>query len=300
MSTQTTSRFRTSGGDVAYIDVGEGPAVVLLHTYPLWSLQWRHLTPQLASRFRVIVPDLLGAGESAKPLDAPLDIRAQAGYVRELLAHLAVERYAVIGHGVGGGVAQLLALDGDQVDAMVLMDPITFGGRQVLLGGATAGAPTATIRAVFDAGLGQRDRVGDELIAEYAHPYVADPVSLARLMDGLDGDGLEGRAEDFGRIAFPVMILWGEDDPVLPVSLADALNEAIGSSTLALFPGCGHYLPEEAPETLGPMVFEYLRAMYLKAPHGHDAKEGIVMLQLERRPPWVDLEEDERDDWFDV
>ena len=47
------------------------------------------------------------------------------------------------------------------------------------------------------------------------------------------------------------------------------------------------------------MIAEYLRARYAHAPHGHDDPiDGIVMLQLERRPPWVDLEEDERDDWF--
>ena len=49
------------------------------------------------------------------------------------------------------------------------------------------------------------------------------------------------------------------------------------------------------------MILEYLRARYLRAPHGHDhAHDGIVRIQLERRPPWVDLEEDERDEWFEV
>ena len=72
------------------------------------------------------------------------------------------------------------------------------------------------------------------------------------------------------------------------------------SSTLGLLPGCGHFLVEEAADTLGPMISEYLRARYAHAPHGHgDPNAGIVMLQLERRPPWADLEEYERDEWFD-
>ena len=71
------------------------------------------------------------------------------------------------------------------------------------------------------------------------------------------------------------------------------------SSTLGLLPGCGHFLVDEAPDTIGPMIAEYLRARYAHAPHGHgDPHAGVVMLQLERRPPWVDLEEDERDEWF--
>jgi pimeloyl-ACP methyl ester carboxylesterase len=116
----------------------------------------------------------------------------------------------------------------------------------------------------------------------------------------LDAPRAEGVAdEDLAAFDFPVLLLWGEDDDEVPVAVAEELNDAIPTSTLGLVPGCGHELPAEAAPTIGPMIFEYLRARYLKTPHGHDhAHEGIVRIQLERRPPWVDLEEDERDEWF--
>ena len=98
---------------------------------------------------------------------------------------------------------------------------------------------------------------------------------------------LEGRG--LAEWEFPVLILGGEDDPLVPVDTLEALNEAIPSSTLGLLPGCGHDLLIDAPDTVLPMVHEYLRARYLHVVHGHDAAEGTVMLQLERRPPWVDL-----------
>ena len=100
---------------------------------------------------------------------------------------------------------------------------------------------------------------------------------------------------------FPVLLLWGEDDAVVPVSVAEELNDAIATSTLGLLPGCGHDITEEAPATIAPMILEYLRARYLKASHDHGpdhAHQGVVRIQLERRLPWVDLEDDERDDWF--
>jgi pimeloyl-ACP methyl ester carboxylesterase len=102
---------------------------------------------------------------------------------------------------------------------------------------------------------------------------------------------------------FPILLLWGEEDAVVPVSVAEELNDAIATSTLGLLPGCGHDITDEAAATIAPMILEYLRARYLKAPHGHGpdhAHDGVVRIQLERRPPWVDLEEDERDDWFAV
>jgi pimeloyl-ACP methyl ester carboxylesterase len=107
--------------------------------------------------------------------------------------------------------------------------------------------------------------------------------------------------EELSSFDFPVLLLWGEDDDVVPVSVAEELNDAIATSTLGLLPGCGHDLTDEAAATIAPMILEYLRARYLKVPHAHDAghaHEGVVRIQLERRPPWVDLEDDERDDWF--
>ena len=301
---ETQARFAGSGGELAYTDAGDGPPVLLLHTVPLWSLQWRRYVPQLAARHRVIAPDLLGAGDSEMPTGAPLGPRAQAGYVRELLMHLGIDRFAVVGHGVGGAVAQLLALETNGVDAMVLIDApspddAASGFAQVPRPEATASGVAASIRALVDAGARHRARIPDDLLDAYAAPYREEPAAFLRMVDGL-GVGDPGEpGPDLGSLAMPVLLLWGEEDPIVPPHVGEALNEAIGSSTLGLLPGCGHFLTDEAEETILPMIAEYLRAMYLRAPHGHaDPKEGVVMLQLERRPPWVDLAEDEADDWF--
>lgn len=296
-------RFETSGGPMAFTDVGTGPAVLLLHGIPFWSVQWRHFTPALAARSRVIVPDLIGAGASAKPNDRPLHPVAQVGYLRELLEHLGIDRLAVVGHGTGGAVAQLLALDHLGVAAMVLLnpDPVDDPRPAIPIEPVDpASSVRATIRAVLEMGARQRSRITDDLIDAYADPYLDDPAALARAAGIAGGEDVTSRRDELRRIEVPVLILWGEEDPLASLEEADRLNEAIASSTLGVLPGCGHFLPDEAAETLAPMVAEYLRAMYLRAPHGHAdaAKEGVVMLQLERRPPWVDLAEDEADDWF--
>lgn len=123
------------------------------------------------------------------------------------------------------------------------------------------------------------------------------------LLDAPRADGVGH--DDLASFEFPVLLLWGEDDEVVPVAVAEELNDAIPTSTLGLLPGCGHDLTDEAAATIAPMIFEYLRARYLKQSHaeahGHDAEhahDGVVRIQLERRPPWVDLEDDERDAWF--
>jgi pimeloyl-ACP methyl ester carboxylesterase len=302
----------TSSGSIAFHDEGEGPAVLLLHGFPASSWQWREFLPLLAGRFRVIVPDLLGAGASVPAPDIALDLATQAAAMAELLTHLGVERTAVVAHGAGAGVAQLLALDHAGVDALVLLNAaaldawpspgVALARERLSEDPADPQLAAALVRGAFEVGALQRGRLTDDVLDTYAGAYDDGdgPERLARVLDGLDGRGLAGREAELSAIEAPVLILWGEDDPVYPSHVGERLNEAMPSSTLGLLPGCGHFLVEEAADTIGPMIAEYLRARYAHAPHGHgDTKDGIVMLQLERRPPWVDLEEDEHDDWFD-
>jgi pimeloyl-ACP methyl ester carboxylesterase len=304
-------RLETSGGAIAYREVGEGPPVVLIHGFPQSSHVWRHAVPVLAARFRVIVPDLLGTGASERPASARLDLVAQAGYLGELLDGLGVDRCAVIGHSFGGGIAQLLALDRPEVDAMVLLASSAFDAWPTAATREIQDTPAeqevedlvaSGIRASLRSGMAAPDRLSPDDVEAYVRPWTG-PGSVAsffRFARQIDGLGLVERTEDLGRLEIPVLLFWGEQDPFYPPAIAERLNGAIPSSTLGLLPGCGHFLMDEAPETLVPMMFEYLRARFLHAPHGHGA-EGIVTIQLERKPPWVEMaeledEDDEEDD----
>ena len=230
---------------------------------------------------------------------------------RKLLGALDVDRFAVVGHGVGGAVAQLLALDGGGVDAMVLArfrrvrrSPIGAADASRSKRATSSTDVEAAVRRLFETGIvDRRPAHGPRSSNAYLRPW-RSPDGVARFAAAVRRSSTTVRSPavsgDLARIEFPVLILWGEDDPFFPGAVAERLNEAMPSSTLGLLPGCGHFLAEEAPETIGPMIAEYLRARYLMEPHGHDQKDGVVMLQLERRPPWVDLAADEADDWFDV
>jgi pimeloyl-ACP methyl ester carboxylesterase len=299
MAVTQAGRTRTSGGELAYREEGEGPAVVLIHGFPQSSHVWRHAIPVLSSRFRVIVPDQLGTGDSERPAGVPLDLVAQAGYVGELLDGLGVDRCAVIGHSHGGGIAQLLALDRPGVDAMVLLAPSAFDAWPTAATREIQDTPADQeveelvafgIRASLRHGMVEPDRLPPEDVAAYLRTWSGPDgvASFFRFVRQIDGTGLADREADLGRLEIPVLIFWGEQDPFYPSAIGERLNEAIPTSTLGLLPGCGHFLLDEAAETLVPMIFEYLRARFLHAPHGHGA-EGIVTIQLERKAPWVEM-----------
>jgi pimeloyl-ACP methyl ester carboxylesterase len=269
-------RAAVSGGEIAFVEAGDpaAPPVVLIAGALTSSYLWRRLIPLLSPWMRVIAPDLLSSGDSAPAPDADLTLRGHADSVRELLRGLGVERFAVAGHGHGGGVAQLLAL-GDDVETLVLVDSIAFDARprvdvedRLELEGWTARVP-----------------LSDDDLEEYLRPFRGEEglARLRRVASSLGGEELAGLEPRLAALEVPALVLWGEEDALIDVSLAERLGEALPWATVALLPGCGHLLLEDAPETAAPLIFQWLRARYLKIEHRHE--EGPVTVYLGRRPP---------------
>jgi 2-hydroxymuconate-semialdehyde hydrolase len=288
-------RTATVGGHrLAFVDLGDGPPVLLLHGFPTSSHLWRRDTWLLAQRMRVIAPDLLGYGDSDKPPGADLSEPAQAAYVGELLAGLGIDRVAVVGHDIGGAVAQLLALDAPGLDvaSLVLLDAPSFDAWPIegvrLLQDATSEQETGEfveeiVRLTFDLGVAHRDRLSEEDLAGYLAPWRDDPRAFFRAARGITGRGLAGRDAELANLAQPVLMIWGEDDPFVAPEVGERLNALLPGSTLALLPGCAHFVTEDAPQTVGPLVYEYLRSRYMGDGHAH-APTGPVPVFLERPP----------------
>lgn len=271
---QHPQRVATSGGTIAYQDEGEGPAVVLLHGFPTSSYLWRREVPLLASRMRVIAPDLLGYGGSDRPDGEDLSEIAQAMYVRELLEALRVEDVALVGHDIGGAVAQILALDAEvpRIRALVLVDAACFdawpieGVRRLQAVGPEQERPELVedhVRLVWKLGVQHPERRDPDALEGYLSPWRSDPASFFRAARGIEGKGLAGREDELAELDIPAFLIWGEEDPFVPSELAERLQETLPGSALALLPGCSHLVMEDAPRTVGPLIYEFLRTRYL-------------------------------------
>lgn len=288
-------RARVSGGELAYVDTGdpEAPPVVLLSGGVTSSYVWRHLIPLLSPWMRVIAPDLLGSGDSETSDGADLRLDAHTVSIRALLESLGVERYAVAGHGHGGGIAQLLALDG-AVDALVLVDSIAFEAwpaprmRELRerVDEVDPDEVVAWLEAALEGGTRQ-GRLRKEDVDEYLRPF-RGPDGLERFVRvarSFDGEGLKGLESRLEALEIPALVLWGEEDTFVHVELAERLGDVLPWSSVALFPGCGHFLLEDAPERVGPILFQWLRTKYLKLEHRHEPDAGPIAVTLGRRPP---------------
>lgn len=298
-------RFRAAGGELAYVDAGEGSVVLLLHGFPTSSHLWRDLVPILAPRYRVIAPDLLGYGDSEKPEDPQaLTIRAQAAAMRELLASLDVDDVAIVAHDIGGGVAQLLALDGG-VKTLVLIDTISFDswpieGVRMLQDTPDKQVDQEFVRGVvdmaLDLGMSEPKRLPEEDRGEFVRPWLSRPIALIRAARAIDGIGLVGTEERLREVEARTLVLWGEDDPYQPAELAERLGEIMPGATVALIPGASHFVTEDVSELVLPLIVEYLRVHYLGASHDHPAgptpvELGISFERPEKPSPPVGFED---------
>jgi pimeloyl-ACP methyl ester carboxylesterase len=294
MSWTEMRRVRVPAGELAVVDAGdpEAPPVVLLSGGLTSSYVWRQLVPLLSPWMRVIAPDLLGAGDSESPAGADLGLAAHAESVRALLGELGVERFALTGHGRGGGVAQLVAVEGD-VAALILIDSVAFDAwpsRTILdmrkrLDDVDDAFVRSWFETLFERGMGRRERLSEADLAEFRRPFEGpDGIErFVRVATDLDGEGLVGIEPRLAELEIPALVLWGEEDAFLAAELAERLGEALPRAAVALLPGCGHFLLEDAPETVAPLVFQWLRSQYLGITHAHE--EGPVTVTLGRRPP---------------
>src|SRR5439155_2363424 len=204
---------------------GEGEPVVLVPGFPFGGRAFRQLAPMLATRFRVLMPDLtaLEGGGS----------RAQAAAIGGRLRDLGIERPALVAHGTGGRIAQVLAFGGGMdVDTVVLLGSVGPIGAPVL--------PETAEEALLKAHV---EPLADADADAYVERWRRDPGAYARGRAVLEaGDDVTGLEDAMAAWEQPVFMLHGDEDWIVDPGIAERLSAAIPASTLGFVPESGHLL----------------------------------------------------------
>jgi len=268
------------GDRVAYRDSGDssGPETLLLiHGMAGSSTTWRDVMPRLAKNYRVIAPDLLGHGLSDKPR-GDYSLGAFAVWLRDFLDELNIPRVTVIGQSLGGGIAMQFAYQHrERCDRVVLIGSGGLGPdlswmlRLLSVPGAELLLPALAPKPVLSAGnairgwlssAGLRSPRGAEMWSAVSSLSDADSRTafLRTLRSVVDTRGQSVSALNKLHLSaqFPVLLVWGDQDRIIPVSHGYAAHEALPGSRLEIIAGAGHFPHVEAPVEVADILEDFI------------------------------------------
>jgi len=255
------------GHRAIYRIAGSGPPVVLIHGMLNSSRHWERVALQLADRYTVIAPDLLGHGDSATPR-GDYSLGAHAASIRDLLSAIGVDRATIVGHSLGGGVAmQFFWQAPHRVDRLALISSGGLGKevspllRTMALPGIDFALSIAAHRHLVALlhRLGPQTRQVGRALRPLSQPG-SRKAFLQTLRSVIDVRGQRVSATDRLYLLqdIPTLIAWGERDNTIPLAHGRAAHEAVPHSTFETLPKAAHFPHLEDPDGLAQVLNRWL------------------------------------------
>ncbi len=282
MNLGTHHTVRVNDLKMHYVEAGKGPPVLLLHGFPETWYCWRHQIPELSERYRLIVPDLRGYGETEKPADG-YDKRTMANDIIALMQHCGVSKAAIVGHDRGARVATRLAKDHpDAVDRLVVMDNIPtriifermnaeiarghwffiFNNVPDLPEALIAGREEIWLRFIFSSWCYNPELFTAEEIATYVRAYSQPGALRGAFSDYRAGkqDVAQDEADKESLIQCPTLALWGEDFALggKMWDFREVWSKMAVHMEYFSIPQCGHLPHEEKPDVVTRELLRFL------------------------------------------
>lgn len=272
------SRFvEIDGATVHFQEFGErgNPTLLLIHGYTASTYVWHEVAPVFAENgFHVIAVDLLGFGYSDKPSWFDYKITSQARMISRLMDRLGIGRATIAGSSYGGAVAATLALDyAERVEKLILVDSVInddLRDHPILRLAALPGIGELFTPFIADSKAYLKIRmkgslapanynlITDERLESVLRPLKAADAhhSLLETSRQWDANRIE---QDAHLINHPTLIVWGENDTLIPLHNGETLYNSIVHSRFIVLKDCGHVPQEEKPALFAEIVTEFCR-----------------------------------------
>lgn len=269
-------------GDVAYLDEGSGPVVVLLHGCPFSVFEWRDQIPRLTQNFRVIAPDLRGLGDTPVRLDDDYRLPTDAVMVKELLKYLGIAKASFIAHDHGGATLQLLMTTAPELIERAVMSNVEAYDMwpskpelpylKLIVNPITSPLVYQALkyvrvrRHIFSIAVHDKRVLSAEVLAGYTEPHIATPARWQRLrrffrwqLDAQHNQVTMEAVPAMKRFNGPVLLIWGARDTNFGPALATRLARDIpGAKGILLLEHSSHMPMQEQPEEYAEAVMDFL------------------------------------------
>ncbi|MDX2243257.1 MAG: alpha/beta hydrolase [Leptolyngbyaceae cyanobacterium bins.302] len=269
-----------------YVTQGAGELVLLLHGFPEFWYSWRHQIPALSRYFKVVVPDLRGYNDSDKPTTG-YDLDTLAADIQGLIESLGYKRAHIVGHDWGGAIAWHMAQKFPQsLNRMAILSaaPVQRFVQELvsnvdqlrrswyILGFQIPGIPEWLIQQNLSEFV--KNLLREQAIRKGAFSQEDTQIYQSALAK----PGVLSAALSYYRqmlspwnwmrdwltapnpITVPTLVLWGEEDSLVTPKVTQGLEQLIAAPfNLKLIPHCGHWIQQEAPQTVNRELLAFLR-----------------------------------------
>jgi pimeloyl-ACP methyl ester carboxylesterase len=243
------------GVRVRYLDVGEGPAVVLLHGFASSIENWVAVIPALKAKHRVLALDLKGFGWTDRPT-GDYSPAAQAALVRAVMKERGIDNAAIVAHSWGSSVALAFALAyPEATDRLALYDAWVYESQlPSMFQLARAQGVGEFLFAAFYSERGDErlahafydPEIIPEKLIEDVERAMERPGTRAAALEAVRGMRFAEVESRYPTIKAPTLLLWGREDVVTPLSIGERLSRELPGARLVVYPRCGHFPMIEA------------------------------------------------------
>ncbi|MFI5115985.1 MAG: alpha/beta fold hydrolase [Terriglobales bacterium] len=255
--------FRSGDAQLSYEVAGAGPDVLLLHPFPLNHRFWDSVTPQLSTRYRLILPDLRGHGDSELG-EGPATMQKLADDLSRLCSQERISKAFFVGVSIGGYLLfEFWRRYRDQVAALVLVN--TRPGAETSEG--KANRLRLADRVLHEGSDSFIEEMLSKLLSQTTRTNRPDIVDAARrMMQSMSAEDITGvqrgmaeRPDSVATLAtinVPTLLIAGDEDSI-PLSEFELMRQQIPGSRLQVISQAGHYAALEKPADFGPLLRKF-------------------------------------------
>lgn len=258
--------LQIDGNKIRYLESGDSKkTLVLVHGLGASAERWDQVIPLFTDDYRVVVPDIIGFGYSDKPL---VDYTTEffSDFLGKFLAELGINCPSVIGSSLGGQiVANYAASNSNDVEKLVLVSPA--GAMKQSTPALDAYIMAAlypneqSAKNAFEMMEGSGKGIPEETINGFVERMRLPNAKLAFMSTILGLKNSELILSKLDTISTPTLIIWGSDDPVIPINYADSFVSGIQDCRFFRMDGCGHTPYVQDPSLFATKVLEFLNGI---------------------------------------
>ncbi|ADU30252.1 alpha/beta fold hydrolase [Evansella cellulosilytica] len=246
------------------------PPLLLLHGFVSSTYTFNKLIPLLSEHFSIIAIDLPGFGKSEKSKSFVYSFESYASLVVECMKHFEINKVSIVGHSMGGQIALYIAKSNPElIDTLILLCSSGYRARAKKILIYCSYLPLFTyiakkwiqqkdIQKTLETVFYNKSHIHEELIKEFSRPLQekAFYCSLVRLLRHREGDL---HSFDLRKIHIPTLLLWGENDRVVPVHVGEKLKDDLPNAKLVTYKETGHLITEERVKEVFKEITAYLK-----------------------------------------